>query len=281
MQSIIRKTKPSLPSRCGWMLPKSTKILARNHYCREPLWLSKRGGQSIKSVWVRRFSGNGNGNGDANSRSFFSFFEWYSKKLDSHPITTKCISAGLLSSIGSILAQMIEHRQEEQDKADSNNTKNLSRQKPFEIDLAQVSRFAFLNVVFVAPVLHHWYNIINRAIPGTSFPRVLQRTFADEFLFSPIYVPSFLCMLWKLEGTSNEDIWKMIKSECPSIIVTEWAMWIPTMILTFRYVPVKFQVVVVNVVGVVWNTFLAYAANNAHATPAQIDSNAKKDKVPE
>merc|ERR1712176_1180440 len=154
-----------------------------------------------------------------------------------------------------------------------------SRQQPFEVDLAQVSRFAFLNVVFVAPVLHNWYNIINRAIPGTSFPRVLQRTFADEFLFSPIYIPSFLGMLWKLEGKKNEDIWKMLKSECPSIIVTEWAMWVPTMIFTFRYVPVKFQVVVVNVVGVVWNTFLAYAANNADSAPTEKENDESKEKI--
>ena len=312
MQSILLKTKPSLPSQCSWMFPKSTQILGRRHRCREKSWISSRGGQSIQSVWVRRFSSDkANSTGSTHRGTFFSFFEWYSKKLDSHPMTTKCISAGLISSIGSVLAQMIDHRQEQQHKANDNNSKNLSRQQPFEVDLAQVSRFAFLNVVFVAPVLHHWYNMINRAIPGTSFPRVLQRTFVDEFLFSPIYIPSFLGILWKLEGTTNEDIWKMLKSECPSIIVAEWvsnvqsyflpfnfvlvlpfphtfhlriqllfkAMWVPTMIFTFRYVPVKFQVMVVNVVGVVWQTFLAYAANNAHSTPSEVENNGNKQKV--
>ena len=38
------------------------------------------------------------------------------------------------------------------------------------------------------------------------------------------------------------------------------------MIVTFRYVPVKFQVLVINVIGVAWQTFLAYAANNAHTS---------------
>jgi hypothetical protein len=55
--------------------------------------------------------------------------------------------------------------------------------------LARVSRFALLNVVFVGPVLHHWYQFINRAVPGRSFSRVLQRTFWDEFVFSPVYIP--------------------------------------------------------------------------------------------
>jgi len=287
MQSVLSITRSSLTSQRGRMFPKPTQIiLAQRHHYRQPSLISNRAGQSPKSLWTRRFSSEKAGtNGNSSSTkehatrgSFFSIFEWYSKKLDTHPILTKCITGGFISSIGSVLAQVIEHQQEQQ-QHEKNNSNKKSQQQPFQVDIVQVSRFAFLNVIFVAPVLHHWYNVINRAIPGTSFPRVLQRTFADEFLFSPIYVPAFLSMLWKLEGSSNEDIWKMLKSECPSIIVTEWAMWIPTMIITFRYVPVKFQVMVVNLVGVVWNTFLAYAANNAHFTPPEIENNGDKEEV--
>ncbi len=53
-------------------------------------------------------------------------------------------------------------------------------------------------------------------------------------------------------------------------------MWVPTMIVTFRYVPVKFQVLVVNVVGVVWNTFLAHAANKAHSSSSESDDEDKE-----
>jgi hypothetical protein len=200
-----------------------------HHLCRWPLWISDRGVQSTKSLLARQFSEKGSTAGSSSSannysrRSFvYSVFDWYSKKLDTHPILTKCISAGLVSSVGSVLAQFITHRQEQQEHADDDNKNNQSEQKPFEINLAQISRFALLNVAFVAPVLHQWYQFITRAVPGKSFPRVLQRTFWDEFVFSPIYIPAFLGMLWKLEGYNNDKIWKMIKSEFPSIIVTEW-----------------------------------------------------------
>ncbi len=53
----------------------------------------------------------------------------------------------------------------------------------------------------------------------------------------------------------------------------------PTMIVTFRYVPVKFQVLVVNVVGVVWNTFLAYAINNAHTSSSHTDADEVEEKA--
>ena len=86
----------------------------------------------------------------------------------------------------------------------------------------------------------------------------------DEFVFSPMYIPVFLSSLWRLEGTEWPTIQTMLVNELPGIVVAEWSLWIPTMLLTFRYAPVKFQVLVINVVGVVWQTFLSFMAARAH-----------------
>lgn len=216
-----------------------------NHFCR-PQQQSKRSFADFQSGTSRRSK----------------FFAWYSSRLDTHPISTKCISAGLISSFGNTMAQGITFYQE---KTEEGKPVSLTEcWNEFSIDPAQVGRFAFLNVVFVAPVLHHWYNFINRVIPGTSIAMVLKRTFWDEFVFSPIYVPVFLTMLWKLEGTPWPKVKSMVINEVPSIIVAEWALWVPTMLVTFRYAPVKFQVLVINVVNVVWQTFLSFMASQAH-----------------
>ena len=50
------------------------------------------------------------------------------------------------------------------------------------------------------------------------------------------------------------------------------------MIVTFRYTPVKFQVLVINVVGVVWQTFLAYSANNAHSSSGAEDDSVDQEQ---
>lgn len=216
-----------------------------------------------------------------NSRLPWRFFTWYSNRLDTHPISTKCISAGLISSFGNSMAQVITFYQEKIDDDNSSNNNNINPNggdwwKEFSLDPAQVGRFAFLNVIFVAPVLHHWYNFINRVLPGTSIRMVLQRTFWDEFVFSPIYVPVFLTMLWKLEGTPWPKVKSMVVNEVPGIIVAEWALWVPTMLVTFRYAPVKFQVLVINVVNVVWQTFLSFMAAKAHSNA---DKNAERTNL--
>ena len=70
--------------------------------------------------------------------------------------------------------------------------------------------------------------------------------------------------LWKLEGYDWSRVRDMVVHEMPKIIAAEWVLWVPTMALTFKYAPVKYQVLVINVVGVVWQTFLSVVANEAH-----------------
>ncbi|CAJ1950062.1 unnamed protein product [Cylindrotheca closterium] len=220
-----------------------------------------------------------------------SAFAWYSRQLDERPIVTKAASAAVISSTGNILAQYIKfHTDQEEAKEDyetrmanANGETALAElreeEKKFIVQWGAVGRFAFLNAVFVAPVLHHWYSFINRSVPGTSIARVMQRTFWDEFVFSPIYIPAFLGGLWTLEGTSPDKIKTMLSNELGQIIVAEWILWVPTMLVTFRYAPVKFQVLVINCVGVVWQTFLSFMANNAHDKQEVVDDNNNNNKV--
>jgi hypothetical protein len=56
----------------------------------------------------------------------------------------------------------------------------------------------------------------------------------------------------------------MLYHELGQIIVAEWIVWVPTMFLTFRFAPVKFQVLVINLVGVGWQTVLSLMSNMAH-----------------
>lgn len=98
---------------------------------------------NFEIIWARQFSerkisgGSSSVNNQRNGSYFYSFFDWYSKKLDTHPILTKCISAGLVSSVGNVLAQVITYRQEQQLQADVNNI-SQSQQQPFEIPLRSI-----------------------------------------------------------------------------------------------------------------------------------------------
>lgn len=130
----------------------------------------------------------------------------------------------------------------------------------FKVDWEQTGRFAILNGVLVAPVLHYWYTWLAGAIPGKAIMPVLKRVFFDEFLFTPVYVPVLMGILWKMEGVDIQRIPQMIREEWLNIMLFDWAVYIPVQIVNFRFVPVKFQVLVINLIGVGWNCFISWRA---------------------
>jgi Mpv17 / PMP22 family len=191
---------------------------------------------------------------------------WYSRKLDTHPIITKCISAGIISGLGNLGAQRLMHSQLPVSSAlDDDETKAT-----FTVDWHQMGRFMFLNVVFVAPVLHFWYVGLARAIPGTSLVPVLKRVFYDEFVFTPVYVPILMTILWSLEGVEPKHLPRMIREEWLTIMIFDWSVYVPVQFINFRYVPVKFQVLVINLVGVGWNCFVCWRAQGQQARQKEI-----------
>ena len=173
---------------------------------------------------------------------------WYSHKLDTNPILTKCVSAGLISGLGQLISQRIMYDPESG--------------KEFRVDWYQTGRFMVLNVIFVAPVLHFWYTWLDKAIPGTQIIPVVKRVFFDEFVFTPVYIPVLMGLLWGMEGNAPAKIPKMIGEEFWNIMIFDWCVYVPVQLVNFRYVPVKYQVLVINVCGVGWNTFVSWRASH-------------------
>ena len=57
------------------------------------------------------------------------------------------------------------------------------------------------------------------------------------------------------------NITTRIYNDLPNAIIVGWGMWIPSMAFMFTFVPVKYQVLFSNGVGLVWNTYLSWRTN--------------------
>lgn len=243
----------------------------------------------------------------SNTRSQTSFtanpFLWYSSKLETHPMTTKCLTSGFLSAAGDLLCQYLVH-------ANNNNNNNLITTTPknddnsdddnngdivmttktkngFQPDYIRTSRFAFIGAAFVAPIIHYWYGfLVTTLAPGnsTTLWNVAKRLTYDQFLFAPIFLPSVMVNLMILEGrsfttttttttqdsttTNNTDndqllIWSKLKKDYPDAILANWLLWIPSMIINFAFVPYKFMVLYSNVIAFVWNMYLSWKTQDS------------------
>lgn len=207
---------------------------------------------------------------------------WYSKKLESHPLTTKCLSSGFIAGSGDLTCQYIVARQRRRHRTTAAATTDGDRRADdpiddedrFEPDLARTGRFVLLGGALIGPTVHHWYGALMRYIPGTSFKAVLKRTFFDQAIFAPLFQPTFLASLLLLERSGGvvgrgskgsgveekekEDISSVLIRTVPDLIVSNWMLWIPAMIINFKYVPGKWQVLYSNGIGFVWNVYLSW-----------------------
>ena len=229
----------------------------------------------------------------ASARTGTGFFSWYTKQLDERPITTKIISSALISASGDIICQILEDKfsvdAKEDDRNDGGVKSDESQKTSGETDISlsqmdnkrqdsttatkpaslvtdidwyRTGRFLLIGAFWVAPATHLWYGFLStRLIPGAATPkRVVQRLFLDQFGAAPVFCPAFMGFLWLLEGKHPSDVKSDLIEAGPTLVTSNWKLWIPAMGFMFSVVPLKFQVVYSNFVGLVWTVYLSYAS---------------------
>ena len=92
------------------------------------------------------------------------------------------------------------------------------------VDWSRVIKFTLIGAVFVAPSLHFWYGLLSRRIPGKQLIDTLYRLSLDQFVFAPLFIPSFYCVALILDGTP-EKIPEKLSNDWLSTVVTNYAVW--------------------------------------------------------
>lgn len=216
------------------------------------------------------------------------FLSWYTKQLDEYPLATKIVSSALIAASGDLICQILENNflevvddddqnahktQEPTELTDDQQrrrehavveTQDFDEGKKFNdiIDWYRTGRFLLIGAFWVAPVTHLWYGFLStRLIPGAVTPmRVVQRLFLDQFGAAPVFCPAFMGLLWLLEGKPISVVKSDLIEAGPTLVMSNWILWIPAMGFMFSVVPLKFQVVYSNFVGLVWTVYLSYAS---------------------
>ncbi|KAL0417346.1 UNVERIFIED_CONTAM: Peroxisomal membrane protein 2 [Sesamum latifolium] len=176
--------------------------------------------------------GGGGGNNDGGSNgSNWSLLSWYMSLLAKYPVMTKAVTSALLTLVGDVICQLVI------DQVPS-------------LDLKRTFTFTLLGLVLVGPTLHFWYLYLSNLVTAPGAYGAFLRLFLDQFLFSPIFIGTFLSTLVTLEGRPSHVIPKL-KQEWFSSVVANWQLWIPFQFLNFRFVPQQFQILCRRVPSVV------------------------------
>lgn len=161
-------------------------------------------------------------------------------------IATKAVTAAALNALGDVLAQVA-----------------FGDGAPF--DWKRLGIFTLLGLGLIGPVLHVWYGSLSRLVTATGTLGALGRLSLDQLAFAPVFIGTILSAIMAMEGHADA-IPAKLRSDLPTIVRSNWTLWVPFQFLNFRFVPVNLQVLAANVVALAWNTYMSYASHNSAAT---------------
>ena len=106
----------------------------------------------------------------------------------------------------------------------------------------------------VAPMLHVWYGWLARVFPTS----VLKRVAADQLIFAPAFLGSFIFANDYLESMSVSKALRKAEQEWIHAVLVNWVVWVPFQSFNFYYIPLHYQVLANNSAAVFWNGYLSW-----------------------
>jgi hypothetical protein len=179
--------------------------------------------------------------------------------LNANPITTKAVTSGVICFAGDVNCQMIIHH---------HNNKSRAVKEDFVLDKVRTCRMAFLGFALIGPVSHVWYGIVNKVIPGTGAIVNLKRVLLDQGFFAPLFISTFFTTAKTLEGNKPAESVQALKDSFLDIYKSNLMLWPAAMLINFSFVPPQFQVLYANAVGLIWNSYMSFMANDNDSSEA-------------
>ncbi|XP_052763091.1 protein Mpv17-like isoform X3 [Mya arenaria] len=179
----------------------------------------------------------------------FRLWRAYQTALHVHPVKTAAFSAGALMGLGDAIAQLV-----------------LEDRPVSMYDVKRSARFFFFGTVLAGPVFSLWYTRLATSFGHTKYAS-LKMVACDQLLFAPPFLAYFLTVMELLKGDRLPEIKAKLQDDYPDIIKTNYKIWPAVQALNFTFVPVTYRVLVVNLVAVGWNTYLAWMSEKVHPHP--------------
>ena len=168
--------------------------------------------------------------------------------LESAPLVTKSITAGVIIGSGDSAAQLLASR----DKIDA------------EFDVARALRWALFGLVLQGPWNHAFYLLLDGALPPTPDPftlTTLTKVGIDQGIQAPIFTIIILYFFAVVEGKGFGYATNQVKNDLGGILIKNWSVFLPATVINIGFCPPELRVLFLNVVFFGWVVYLSAFLN--------------------
>ncbi|XP_042498086.1 protein Mpv17 isoform X2 [Macadamia integrifolia] len=186
-------------------------------------------------------------------------WKWYQKCLTVHPVKTQIISSGFLWGVGDVAAQTITHSTMKKCRLNSKDA-----DEEFRINWKRVAITSMFGFGFVGPVGHFWYEGLDRFIrlrlhlQPNSMRFVATKVAMDGIIFGPLDLFVFFSYMGLSMGKSIDQVKEDVKRDFLPALILEGGIWPLVQVANFRFVPVRYQLLYVNVFCLLDSAFLSW-----------------------
>ncbi|XP_015199279.1 protein Mpv17 [Lepisosteus oculatus] len=168
----------------------------------------------------------------------------YQRLMAKHPWKVQIITAGSLVGVGDVISQQLIERR---------GLANHSMQR--------TAKMMSIGFIFVGPVIGGWYKVLEKIVPGGSKTVAFKKMILDQAAFAPCFLGCFLSITGALNGLSVEENLAKLKRDYKDALISNYYLWPGVQIANFYFIPLHYRLAVVQVVAIIWNSYLSWKAN--------------------
>ncbi|KAI7750053.1 hypothetical protein M8C21_005022 [Ambrosia artemisiifolia] len=188
-------------------------------------------------------------------------WRWYNNFLAVHPVKTQVISSGLIWGVGDLAAQAVTRATAAKKKRISSLPED---NKDSRINWRRVVTTCLFGMAFVGPIGHFWYEGLDRFLEyklqytPKSMQFVATKVALDGIIFGPVDLVMFLAYMGFASGKNLREVMEEVKRDFLPALIVEGGMWPIVQMVNFRFVPVRYQLLYVNLFCLLDSCFLSW-----------------------
>lgn len=174
------------------------------------------------------------------------YWSRYESALITRPLFTKVSSAAAIGCIADTFAQQCTQGHEEDSR----------------FDILRTLSFTVFAGGWTGGIQSFLFDAYARISFRNRPTTVACRLLAHQFVVVPlVYFPSFFLTTELLQGSTFRGAVQRWESRWWLAAKANWMLWVPASTLQFAIIPVRFQVIYVSCIGLIWQTVLSLVSN--------------------